>query len=255
MRSLPLAAALAATLIGTMPSSAGADDILVFAAASLKESLDAVAADFEAETGDHVTISYAGSGALARQIIEGAEADIFISAATDWMDTVEEAGLIADGSRRDLLGNSLVLIAHDADAEPVTVDAGLDLAGMLGGEHLAMAMVDSVPAGQYGKAALESLGLWEAVAPHVAQADNVRGALALVTRGEAPFGIVYATDAAVGDAVSVIGTFPESSHPPIIYPAALLGSGEKPSARAFYEALSGAGAAGHFEAAGFRMLP
>lgn len=250
-----LAAVLAAFALGAAPLPAAADDVLVFAAASLKESLDAVAADFEAKTGDHVTISYAGSGALARQIVEGAEADVFISAAVEWMDAVDDAGLVADDSRRDLLGNTLVLIAPGKDAEPVTIDPQLDLVSRLGDSYLAMALVDSVPAGQYGKAALESLGLWDAVAPHVAQADNVRAALALVARGEAPLGIVYATDAAAGDEVSIVGTFPEDSHPPIIYPAALLGTGEKASARAFYDTLSSPEAAQRFEAAGFRMLP
>lgn len=230
-------------------------EVTVFAAASLKESLDSVATAFEAETGEPVTISYAGSGALARQIIAGAEADIFISAATEWMDAVEEAGLVAADSRRDLLGNTLVLIAHGKDAPAVMIDGSLDLPALLGGGHLAMAMVDSVPAGQYGKAALQTLGLWEAVEPHVAQADNVRAALALVARGEAPFGIVYSTDAAAGDEVSIVGTFPESSHPPIIYPAALLARGDDGAAQAFFKALSSPEAARVFEAAGFRVLP
>jgi molybdate transport system substrate-binding protein len=152
--------------------------VVVFAAASLKNALDAVAADFQADTGHKVTVSYAGSNALAKQILEGAPADVFLSAAVNWMDAVEKAGLVQ--ARRDLLGNSLVLIASGKDAPPVAIAPGFDLAGMLGEGKLSMAMVDSVPAGQYGKASLEALGLWETVAGAVAQSENTRAALALV---------------------------------------------------------------------------
>ncbi|MFE3836863.1 molybdate ABC transporter substrate-binding protein [Pseudogemmobacter sonorensis] len=237
-----------------LPLSAQAEEVVVFAAASMKNALDAVAADFQAETGHEVVISYAGSNALAKQIIEGAPADIFISAAVNWMDEVEKEGLVVEGTRADLLGNTLVLVASGTGVEPVAIDANLDLEGLLGEEKLAMALVDSVPAGQYGKAALESLGLWEGVAPSVAQADNVRAALALVASGEAPYGIVYATDAAADDNVTVVGTFPEGSHDAILYPAALLTGAADDADRAFFEALSGAQAAGHFLAEGFSVL-
>ena len=228
-RRLVLAAALSLTATGPL----AAEEVVVFAAASLKTALDRVAADWEAETGHTVTISYAGTGQLAQQILQGAPADIFLSAAETWMDEVEKAGLVLDGLRRDLLGNRLVLVAHGKGAAPVVIGPGFDLAARLGDGKLAMALVEAVPAGQYGKAALTSLGLWEAIAPSVAQSDNVRAALALVAAGEAPYGIVYATDAAAEDNVSIAGTFPAGSHPPIRYPAALLTGAADAADRAF----------------------
>jgi molybdate transport system substrate-binding protein len=171
------------------------------------------------------------------------------------MDEVEKAGLVVDGTREDILGNTLVLIAHGKDAPAVEIGAGVDLAGMLGDEKLAMALVDSVPAGQYGKAALTTLGVWDAVAPSVAQSDNVRAALALVSTGEAPYGIVYATDAAADDNVTIVGTFPADSYPPIVYPAALLTEAADEADRAFYAALTSSDAArAAFEAQGFAVL-
>lgn len=250
--SVGAATVAAALACGTAP--AAAEEVVVFAAASMKTALDAVAADFRAGTGNTVTISYAGSNALARQIIEGAPADIFISAATNWMDEVEKAGLVADGSRKDLFGNTLVLVAHGKQAAPVEIGPGFDLKGLLGDGKLAMALVDSVPAGQYGKAALESLGVWAAVEPAVAQADNVRAALAFVSMGEAPYGIVYATDAVADDNVTVVGTFPEGSHPPIVYPGALLKGAADAADRAFFEALSSDAADAKFAAEGFAVL-
>lgn len=234
---------------------AHADEVVVFAAAALKTALDAVAADFQAETGHTVTISYAGSGQLARQIAQGAPADIFLSAAENWMDEVESSGMIAPGQRTDLWGNDLVLIAHDPAAPPLPLTAGTDLAGRLAGGNLAMALVDSVPAGQYGKAALESLGLWSGVEAQVAQADNVRAALALVASGEAPLGIVYASDAKAEPAVTVIATFPADSHPPILFPGALLTNAQDPADAAFFQALSADKADTIFAAQGFKLLP
>lgn len=245
--------AVSALAIG-LAAPAMADEVVVFAAASMKTALDAVAADFQTATGHTVTISYAGSNALAKQIIEGAPADIFISAAVNWMDEVEKAGLVAGDSRTDLLGNTLVLIAHGKGAAPVAIAPGFDLAGLLGDNKLAMALVDSVPAGQYGKAALESLGVWPAVEPLVAQSDNVRAALALVSTGEAPLGIVYASDAAADDNVTVVGTFPADSHPAIVYPAALLTGAADAADRAFFEALSSDAADARFAAEGFAIL-
>jgi len=228
-----------------------ADEVIVFAAASMKTALDQVAADFSRDTGHEVQISYAGSNVLARQIIEGAPAHVFISAAVNWMDEVEKAGLIED--RADLLGNSLVLVAGADAGKPVDLAPGLDLAGMLDGGRLSMALVDAVPAGQYGQAALQHLGLWDSVAPSVAEADNVRAALVLVSRGEAPFGIVYGTDAAADPAVTVVGTFPADSHPPITYPAALL-KGATDAERAFHQALSSTAATDIFKGQGFTVL-
>ncbi|WP_225028827.1 molybdate ABC transporter substrate-binding protein [Xinfangfangia pollutisoli] len=243
-----------ALLALTLAAPAHAEEVVVFAAASMKTALDQVAAEFQTATGNTVTISYAGSNALAKQIIEGAPADLFVSAAVNWMDEVEKAGLVVEGSRRDLFGNTLVLIAHGKDAAPVDIGPGTDLAGLLGGGKLSMALVDSVPAGQYGKAALESLGLWAGVEADVAQADNVRAALALVSTGEAPYGIVYATDAAADDAVTVVGTFPETSYPTIIYPGAVLIGAVDPADKAFFEALSGDAADAIFAAQGFKIL-
>jgi molybdate transport system substrate-binding protein len=238
----------------TLAAPAAAEDVVVFAAASLKDGLDAVAADFTAATGHRVTVSYAGSNALAQQIIAGAPADIFISAAVAWMDAVEEAGLVAPGTRTDMLGNTLVLIAHGRDALPVEIGPELDLAALLGDGKLAMALVDAVPAGQYGRAALESLGLWTAVAPSVAQSDNVRAALALVSRGEAPYGIVYASDAVADEDVTVVGTFPAESHPPIVFPAALLTGAADEADRLFLEALRADAADADFAAQGFTIM-
>ena len=192
-RDLAVAAGLA--LGALAPASASADEILVFAAASLTNALEEVGEKWTAATGHTMNASLAGSSDLARQIEQGAPADIFVSANADWMDTLEGQGLIDPDTRSDLLGNSIVLVAHGKEAAPVEIAPGFDLAGTLGDERLAMALVDSVPAGIYGKAALESLGIWEAVEPKVAQADNVRAALTLVSTGEAPLGIVYATDA------------------------------------------------------------
>jgi molybdate transport system substrate-binding protein len=246
------ALALAGLLLAS--GSARADDVLVFAAASMKTALDQVAEDWRTRTGKSVTISYAGSSQLARQINEGAPADIFISASVDWMDYLDKAALIKPGTRTDLLGNSLVLIAHGGNAAKVELNPETDLAGLLGDEKLAMALVESVPAGIYGKAALTSLGQWDAVAPKVAQADNVRAALALVSSGEAPYGIVYATDAVADKNVSVAATFPEASHAPIIYPAAILKSSASREAGEFFDALMSPAAAEIFKAQGFTTL-
>ena len=251
-RILCRAALVVAALAAPLP--AAASGVVVFAAASMKTALDAFAGRWQGQTGTTVTISYAGSSRLAQQILQGAPADVYISANTGWMDAVQKAGLIAEGGRRDILGNTLVLIAHGAKAPPVAIGPGFDLAGLLGDGKLAMALVASVPAGQYGKAALTALGVWDAVAPKVAQADNVRAALALVSTGEAPYGVVYATDALADPGVSVVGTFPADSHPPIVYPAALLKTAADPAARAFYDALAGAEAATVFAAHGFAVL-
>ncbi|MFV0293729.1 MAG: molybdate ABC transporter substrate-binding protein [Paracoccus sp. (in: a-proteobacteria)] len=238
----------------SLATPALAEDVTVFAAASMKTALDQVAADFQQKTGNTVTVSYAGSNLLAKQIIDGAPADIYISANVKWMDEVEKAGVIADEARRDILGNTLVLIAHD-EIPATEITAETDLAGMIGnGNKLAMALVDAVPAGQYGKAALESLGLWESVGPSVAQADNVRAALALVATGEAPYGIVYATDAKAEPAVHIVGTFPPDSYPAIIYPTALLSSAADQADQDFFAALSDDTADKIFAEQGFSIL-
>ncbi|WP_210530237.1 molybdate ABC transporter substrate-binding protein [Rubellimicrobium arenae] len=249
---------LAAVLVGLgIASPAMADPVTVFAAASLRTALDEIAADWSEATGTEVVLSYAGTPQLAQQIEQGAPADLFLSAAVDWMDELESKDLIVEGSRRDLLGNTLVLVAH-GPAEPVAIGPDLDLPRLLDGGRLAMALVDSVPAGVYGKEALTHLGLWSGIAPQVAQAENVRAALALVASGEAPLGIVYGSDAiasqAANEDVSVIGTFPQDSHAPITYPAALVAGHDSPEAAAFLDHLSSPEARQVFEAQGFVVL-
>ena len=253
--ALAAAAAAAAVLFAAaFPATpAKAERLTVFAAASLTDAMAAVEAGFEAATGHEVAVSLAGSSALARQIEAGAPADVFISANPGWMDELEAAGRLAPGTRVDLLRNALVLIAHGPGAAPVEIGPGLDLAARLGEGRLAMALVEAVPAGIYGKAALERLGLWEDVAPRVAQADNVRAALALVATGAAPYGIVYATDARAEDDVTAIGTFPAETHPPILYPAAAIAGAEGPAA-AFLDYLAGPEARAAFEAEGFAVV-
>jgi len=245
------AVALATALVA---GRAAADEVVVFAAASMTNAMAEIEAGFEAATGHDLIVSLAASSALARQIQQGAPADIFVSANPGWMDTLEAEGLLEPGTRLDLLGNSIVLIAHGAATAPVEIGPGLDLAGMLGEGRLAMALVDAVPAGIYGKAALDSLGLWDGIAPQVAQTDNVRAALALVAAGEAPLGIVYATDAAAEDRVAVIGTFPADSHPPIVYPAADLANRDTAAEAAFLSYLTGPEARAAFERQGFTVL-
>ena len=254
LRPFLAALALGVALSVSVPVAAHADEVVVFAAASLKTGLDEFSAQWQKETGHKVTISYAGSGQLAKQIIEAAPADILISANEKWADEVEKSGMAVDGTRRKLLGNTLVLIAHGKDAKPVEISKGFDLKGLLGDEKLAMALVDSVPAGQYGKAALTSLGIWDAVSPSVAQADNVRAALALVAAGETPYGIVYSTDAAAQDNVSIVAEFPADSYPKVIYPALLLKGATDAADRTFFEALASDDADAAFRKQGFQIL-
>lgn len=246
MRISLFAAALCA-----MSAPAMADDLTIFAAASLKTALDEIAADWEKTSGDKLTISYAGSSQLAKQIQAGAPADIFISAAEDWMDELEKSDSIDSATRTDLLGNTLVLVGTK-DAAPIELTA---LPQTIGDGKLAMALVDSVPAGQYGKESLTSLGLWDALQPQVAQADNVRAALALVATGEAPFGIVYATDAKAEPNVTVVATFPEDSHKPIIYPAAVVKSSTAADAGEFLNSLREAPFRDILTEEGFTILP
>ena len=245
-----LAPAFALAVALNAPLASAAEPVSVFAAASLRTALDQIAADWQQETGHPVTLVYAGSSALARQIIAGAPADLFVSAAPEWMDAVADAGLIAPGGRVDLLGNRLVLIAADP-APAVDISPALDLAGMLGEGYLAMALVNAVPAGQYGRAALQGLGLWNSIAGQIAQTDNVRAALALVSTGEAPLGIVYASDAVADPSVTVLGQFPEGSHPAIVYPLALLSEADDPADADFWRFLQGARARAVFQAQGF----
>jgi molybdate transport system substrate-binding protein len=242
-----------AALLSLAPATSQAAEVVVFAAASLKTALDQVAAEFEAASGHEVLISYGGSGQMAQQIIAGAPADVFLSAAPEWMDAVAAEGLLQPDSRRDLLGNTLVLIAHGPSAPPIAI--GPDLITALGDGLLAMGQTASVPVGQYGKAALQTFSLWDIVAPNVVEVENVRAALMLVASGEAGLGIVFASDALAADTVTVVATFPEGSHPPIRYPAALLSNAIDPADREFLAALTSPAAAAHFTANGFEVLP
>jgi molybdate transport system substrate-binding protein len=228
--------------------------LVIFAAASLKNAMDNAAAAYTEETGVETAVSYAGSSALARQIEQGAPADVFVSANLDWMNYLSERGLTDKASELSLLGNRIVLVASTSSAVETTIAPGFDLAGLLGDERLAMANTDAVPAGIYGKAALESLGIWDTVSDKVAQAENVRAALALVSTGEAPLGIVYQTDAAADGNVRIVGRFPKDTHPPIVYPAAVLASSDNPAAAGFMKFLQTNVSRALFEAEGFAVL-
>jgi molybdate transport system substrate-binding protein len=232
---LPVIAALLAVLAASLaPAAAQERPFTVFAAASLKNALDAVNAVFEARGGPKVMVSYAASSALARQIEAGAPVDVLICADRDWMAYLKDRKLIAPGSDFALLGNRLVLIAPKDSSVSLPIAAGFPLAAALGDGRLATADVASVPAGRYAKAALAALGVWGAVEGRLAQAENVRAALKLVATGEAPLGIVYATDARAEKAVRVVGEFPEASHPPIVYPAGLVAEASDPAAATAY---------------------
>jgi molybdate transport system substrate-binding protein len=252
-RGLVVGFAFGFVVLPFLSAAAQAADVTVFAAASLKNALDDAVKVYEAKTGDKVVVSYAASSALAKQIEQAAPADIFFSADLDWMDYLEQKKLIDPASRHTLLGNTLVLIAPKDSTVSLVIEKNFPLVQALGADgRLAMASVDPVPAGKYGKAALTYLGVWDAVAPRVAQAENVRAALTFVARGEAPLGIVYGTDAKSEPAVKVVGTFPENSHPRILYPVALTSSA-KPEARQFIEFLLSSEAAPAFEAQGFSI--
>jgi molybdate transport system substrate-binding protein len=227
---------------------------VVLAAASLKNALDAAAAWWSGQSGAGVRISYAASPALARQIEAAIPADIFISADIPWMDYVAERGLIRPASRSNFLGNQIVLIAGADSKTELRIEPGFALRAALGDGRLAMANIDAVPAGRYGKASLQALGVWPSVADRVAQAENVRMALTLVSRGEAPLGIVYRTDAASDPRVRVVGAFPEDSHPPIVYPMALLAGSTHPAADSFLAFLRSPAARRFFEKEGFTVL-
>lgn len=196
--------------------------ITVFAAASLAESLQELAAAYQKQTGIPVHVSLASSGMLARQIGAGAKADVFISAGVAWMDDLEQRHLILPGTRRVLVTNRLVLIAPAGSAVTLKLGPNAPVVAALRSGRLAVADPDNVPAGRYAKAAFTSLGIWKELEPHLVRAENVRAALMSVARGEAPLGVVYATDARAEPRVRVLDTFPESSHPPIVYPMPLV---------------------------------
>lgn len=220
-------------LLGAFPARAQSAPPIVLAAASLQEALGEAADAWARQRHPRPVLSFAGSSVLARQIEAGAPADLFISADEAWMDRLDQRSLLAPGSRRVIAGNRLVLIAPSDSPVKLRIAKGFPLARALGAGRLAMADPAAVPAGRYGRAALEALGVWAAVEPRVVRSENVRAALALVERGEAPLGIVYATDAAASRKVRVVGVFPPSSHPPIRYPAARLKTAKAKDAPAF----------------------
>ncbi|UHQ20878.1 molybdate ABC transporter substrate-binding protein [Lysobacter sp. KIS68-7] len=256
-RSTVLATLLAAfaCIAGATPPDKPAP-LTVFAAASLKESMDEAAKAYEHEGGAPVRVSYAASSALARQIDQGAPADVFISADLDWMDELQKQKLIDPATRRNLLGNTLVLVAPSTSSvKDVALKPGLDLVPLLGTDgRLAVALTNSVPAGKYAKQSLTKLGAWDGVKARTAEAENVRAALLLVSRGEAPLGIVYGSDAMAEPKVRVVGTFPADSHAPIVYPVARIAASTHPQAKAFVHWLQTPAARAIFARHGFRLL-
>jgi molybdate transport system substrate-binding protein len=227
---------------------------VMMAAASLKTALDVITADWRQDTGRKITISYASSSALAHQIEQGAPADIFFSADLDWMDWLQQRNLIKGDTRESLLGNTLVLIAPADTAAALKIADGVDLGAALGDGRLSITEVKSTPAGKYTKAALETLGMWAGVKSKLAQSDTVRGALAFVARGEAKFGIVYATDAKAEAKVKVIDTFPAATHAPIVYPVALTAASTNSDAANFLAYLKSPAATRRFVEQGFTAL-
>ena len=238
----------------SIPASAQVQKLVIFAAASLKDALDEVNPAYQHEKGQETTTSYAASSTLAKQIEAAAPADIFISADLDWMDYLAKRNLIKPETRADLLGNRLVLIAPVDSAAKLGIGRNFPLAQALGNGRLAIADPNGVPAGRYGKAALESLGVWFSVADKLAPAENVRATLLLVSRGEAPLGIVYQTDANSDKGVKIVGVFPENTHPPIIYPIAVVAISTNSGGPGYIAFLKSSIARPIFEKQGFTLL-
>jgi molybdate transport system substrate-binding protein len=243
--------AIAATVGAAIPALA--EDVTVFAAASLTNALESVAQRYREDGGGRVRFSFAASSTLAKQIEGGADADVFVSADEQWMDYLEARKRIDSKTRISRLGNALVLIVPSARPIDVDVRPGFDLAGLIGDGRLATGDPAHVPVGRYAKEALTTLGVWSAVEHKLARTDNVRAALILVERGEARFGIVYATDAAASKRVHVAGPFPARSHAPISYPMAIVAGRDRPEVRRFFAFLGGAQAMEVFRRAGFTI--
>ncbi len=234
-----------------------AAELTVFAAASLTDVFKDLGEQWRARAGQTVRFSFASSSTLARQIEQGAPADLFASADQAWMDYLQQRHLIVDTTRVSPIGNTLVLVAPAAAAKPVALARDTDLVKLLGADgRLATGDPTHVPVGIYAQQALTWMGQWDALAPRLARADDVRSALLLVERGEAPYGIVYGTDAAVAPGVTVVGTFPEASHPPVSYPFAVTQrAADDPQARALLAFLSGPDAAASYKRFGFSVQP
>lgn len=242
---------------GGLRAAENAQPLTVFAAASLKESLDEAAAAYQKASGQTVRVSYAASSALARQVEQGAPADVFLSADLEWMDYLQQRKLVDPATRRNLLGNTLVLVAPaTGDITPVELKPGVDLLPRLGEKgRIALGLTTSVPAGKYAKAAFTSLGVWKSLEPRVAEAESVRAALMLVARNEAPLGVVYGSDAQAEPKVRVLATFPADTHPAIVYPVAVIKASQHPRAAAFAQWLHSKDAAAIFRRRGFAPLP
>ena len=259
MKLCPLLRSFSALLliaVSLAPTAARAQDdagLTVFAAASLKEALDEAAAAYRKQTGVPVRVSYAASSALARQIEQGAPADVFFSADLEWMDYLQKRNRLDVATRRSLLGNRLVLIAPRASKARVDLKRPATLLAALGDGRLAVGQTRTVPAGKYAKASLESLSLWNGVRPRLAESESVRAALMLVARGETPLGIVYASDAKAEPGVRVVATFPEDSHPPIVYPVAALRGARAAQATRFVQWLASPAADALFTKRGFTV--
>ena len=253
-RRLFFALGFAAIVAAPLPVAAQGADPVIFAAASLKNALDEINAQWQHQTGRKAVISYGASPALARQIEHGAPADMFISADLDWMDYVQQRNLVRTDTRSNLLGNRIVLIASRDSSVSIRIVPGFNMSRLLGNGRLAMADTNSVPAGRYGKAALEALGVWPSVQKQIAQSENVRAALLLVSRGEAPLGIVYQTDAAADANVKIVDAFPESTHPAIVYTIALTAASRHADAAAILAYLKSATAKPLWEKQGFSVI-
>jgi molybdate transport system substrate-binding protein len=244
---------IAAALVVAAPLAARAADITVFAAASLTNVLQKAADNYKTKSGKSVALSFAASSVLAKQIEASGGADMFVSADEDWMNYLDGKGLVQKSTRKDIVGNHLVLISPAGLDINVKVAPHFDLAKIVGNGKLAIADPSSVPAGKYAKASLTALGAWDSLQGHLAPAENVRVALSYVARGEAPLGIVYTTDAIAEPRVKIVGQFPDDSHAPILYPIALT-KDAKPEAQAFLDYLKGADASAVFSKAGFVVL-
>ena len=254
MRSL-IRSGLIAALFLTVGAAQAAETTTVFGAASLKNALDDAGKAFTAQSGIEIRASYAASSALARQIEAGAPADLFASADLEWMDYLAKKNLIRPDTRVSLLGNRLVLIAPRDAKENTVAFTPEGFAKALGSDgRLATGEVNSVPIGKYAKTAFEKLGLWGSIQPRLAQSDNVRAALALVSRGEAPLGVVYESDAKSDLGVKVVGVFPADSHPLVVYPFAVTADAKGDGAKRFLDYLRSAAAKPFFEAQGFSVI-
>ncbi|MGO8919902.1 MAG: molybdate ABC transporter substrate-binding protein [Stellaceae bacterium] len=258
-RRIRLARLVAVVVAGLLTAlharAAAAEELMVLAAATVKNALDQVAVAYRSGGGTMVQISYGPSPALVKQLEAGAPADLFLSADPDWMDDAAAKGLIRKETRVDLLSSRLVLIAPAGSAISTDIKPGFPLAQLLGDGRLAMCDPMMMPAGRYGRASLQSLGVWPAVEGHVANANSVRAALAYVSRGEAPLGVVFDTDAAIDPGVRIVGMFPRDSHPPIVYPAAITAASRNPEAPKLLAFLQSADAKAIFVRLGYTFMP